>query len=99
MKDYDEILKRIPQQAWQYLEAEYEEAENGEGLIQFFWDDEEHPELAPLNELDDDQWNDFVITALNRSLDNELAAISEPGNRDDGEGGELDQESDSEVPS
>ena len=99
MKDYDEILKQIPSQAWQYVEAEYSENEDGSGSLQFFWDDKTHPELAPLNELTNDQWNDFVITSLNRSLDNELAAISEPDNRNDGEGRELDQESDPEVPS
>jgi hypothetical protein len=98
MKPYDEILSKIPQAAWQYVEAEYNEEDGGS--IQFFWDDEEHPELAPLAELDDDQWNDFVINSLQRVIDasetNEAdQGNSEPGDSDDWEGGELAGESDS----
>lgn len=98
MKPYDEMLKQIPQEAWQYVEAEYEETEDGEGLIQFFWDEEEHPELAPLSQLDHDQWHDFVITSLQRSIDNADQGTTEPGNRNDGPSGELAGESDSQVP-
>ena len=100
MKPYDEMLKQIPQEAWQYVEAEFEEAENGEGMIQFFWDDEEHPELKPLSQLDEEQWTDFVHTSLNRALDldNELEATVELGNRYDGSSGELAGEPDSQVP-
>ena len=100
MKAYDEFLKQIPQEAWQYVEAEYEETEDGEGMIQFFWDDEEHPELKPLSQLDEEQWNDFVHTSLNRALDldNELEATVELGNRYDGSSGELAGEPDSQVP-
>ena len=36
MKPYDEILNQIPQGAWQYVEAEYKESEDGDGTIQFF---------------------------------------------------------------
>jgi len=95
MKPYDEILKQVPREAWQYVTADYQEAEDGEGMIQFFWDDEKHPELKPLSQLDDEQWNDFVLTALNRSLDNEIEATIELGNRNDGSSGELAGESDS----
>lgn len=95
MKPYDEILKQIPQQAWQYVEAEYEEAEDGEGLIQFFWDEEAHPELAPLSQLDTDQWHDFVITSLQKAIDNADQGTTEPGDRNDGPSGELAGESDS----
>ena len=95
MKPYDEILKQIPKEAWQYVTADYQEAENGEGMLQFFWDDEKHPELKPLSELDDEQWNDLVITSLTRSLDNEIEATIELGNRNDGSSGELAGESDS----
>jgi len=100
MKPYDEMLKQIPQEAWQYVEAEYEETEDGEGMIQFFWDDEEHPELKPLSQLDQEQWNDFVITSFNRSLDlaHEIEATIELGNRNDGSSGELAGEPDSQVP-
>ena len=98
MKPYDEMLKQIPQEAWQYVEAEYEETEDGEGLIQFFWDEEEHPELAPLSQLDPDQWNDFVITSLRRSIDNADQGTTEPGDRNDGPSGELAGEPDSQVP-
>ena len=66
-------------------------------MIQFFWDDEEHPELKPLSQLDEEQWNDFVITSFNRSLDNEIEATVELGNRNDGSSGELAGESDSQV--
>ena len=98
MKPYDDLLAKIPQAAWQYVEAEYNEEDGGS--IQFFWDDEEHPELAPLAELDDDQWNDFVINSLQRVIDasetNEAdQGNSEPGDSDDWEGGELAGESDS----
>jgi hypothetical protein len=96
MKDYTELLKQIPAQSWQYVEAEYQEDDEGNGSIQFYWDTDEHPELAPLNQLDDDQWNDFVTTSLQRSLDNgTFDADSEPSDRNDGESGELAEESDS----
>jgi len=95
MKPYDEILNQIPKEAWQYVTADYQEAEDGEGMLQFFWDDEKHPELKPLSELDDEQWNDLVITSLTRSLDNEIEATIELGNRNDGSSGELARESDS----
>ncbi len=98
MKDYTELLNQIPAQSWQYVEAEYQEDEEGNGSLQFFWDSEAHPELAPLNQLDDEQWNDFVTTSLNRSLENDDFdgnGDSEPSDRNDGESGELDQESDS----
>lgn len=94
MKPYDEILNRIPASAWQYVESEYTEDEDGNDSIEFFWDEDEHPELAPLSELDDEQWNDFVITALQRTIDatetDDFEGNSEPSDRNDGEGGELD---------
>lgn len=92
MKPYDELLKQIPSQAWQYVEAEYEEDDEGNGSIQFYWDDEEHPELKPLSQLDEDQWEDFVITSLNRALENDETdeGDSESGDSDDREGGKLD---------
>lgn len=92
MKPYDELLKQIPQDAWRYVEAEYEEDDEGNGSIQFYWDDEEHPELKPLSQLEEDQWEDFVITSLQRAIDNDETeqGDSEPGDSDDGEGGELD---------
>lgn len=94
MKPYVEILNRIPNSAWQYVESEYTESEDGDS-IEFFWDEDEHPELAPLSELDDEQWNDFVITALQRTIDatetnDSDQGNSEPSDRNDGEGGELD---------
>ncbi len=96
MKDYTELLQQIPPEAWQYVEAEYDEDDEGNGSLQFFWDPDEHPELEPLNQLDDEQWNDFVITSLQHSLDNgTFDDDSESSDRNDGEGGELDQESDS----
>ncbi len=92
MKPYDELLKQIPSQAWQYVEAEYEEDDEGNGSIQFYWDDEEHPELKPLSQLDEDQWEDFVITSLQRAIDKDETdeGDSESGDSDDREGGELD---------
>jgi hypothetical protein len=92
MKPYDELLNQIPQSAWQYVEAEYEEDDDGNGSIQFYWDDEEHPELKPLSQLDEDQWEDFVITSLQRAIDNDETdeSDSESSDRNDGEGGELD---------
>ena len=99
MKPYDELLQQIPQKAWQYVEAEVEETEDGEGMIQFFWDDEEHPELKPLSQLDEEQWNDFVITSLQRAIDHhEDQGTTEPGDRNDGSSGELAGEPDSQVP-
>ena len=96
MKDYIELLKQIPPEAWQYVEGEYDEDDEGNGSIQFYWDPDEHPELEPLNQLDDEQWNDFVITSLQHSLDNgTFDDNSESSDRNDGEGGELDSEPDS----
>lgn len=92
MKPYDELLKQIPSQAWQYVEAEYEEDDEGNGSIQFYWDDEEHPELKPLSQLDEDQWEDFVITSLQRAIDNDETdeGDSESCDCNDREGGKLD---------
>ncbi len=92
MKPYDKLLAQIPNGAWQYVEAEYEEDDEGNGSIQFYWDDEEHPELKPLSQLDDDQWEDFVITSLQRAIDKDETdeGDSESGDSDDREGGELD---------
>ena len=92
MKPYDELLNQIPKDAWQYVQAEYEEDDEGNGSIQFYWDEDEHPELAPLSQLDEDQWEDFVITSLQRAIDNDETdeGDSESGDRDDREGGELD---------
>ena len=92
MKPYDELLAQIPNGAWQYVEAEYEEDDDGNGSIQFYWDDEEHPELKPLSQLDEDQWEDFVITSLQRAIDNDETdkGNSESSDRNDGEGGKLD---------
>ncbi len=98
MKPYDDILNQIPQGAWQYVEAEYKESEDGDGTIQFFWDEEEHPELAPLSQLDDDQWHDFVTTSLQRTIDNADQDATEPSDRNDGSSGDLAGEPDSEVP-
>lgn len=98
MKPYDDILNQIPKEAWQYVEAEYKETEDGDGTIQFFWDDEEHPELAPLSQLDDDQWHDFVTTSLQKAIDNADQGESESSNRNDGSSGDLAGEPDSEVP-
>ena len=96
MKPYEDLINKIPREAWQYLEAEYNEDEEGNGTLEFFWDPDEHPELSPLNELDDDQWNDFVTTSLQRTLDlDENEGSTEPSDRNDGPGGELDQQSDS----
>ena len=92
MKPYDELLNQIPKDAWQYVQAEYEEDDEGNGSIQFYWDEDEHPELAPLSQLDEDQWEDFVITSLQRTLDNDETdeGDSESSDSDDWEGGELD---------
>ena len=96
MKPYDEILNQIPKEAWQYVTADYREAEDGEGLIEFFWDEAAHPELKPLSELDQEQWHDFVITSLQRVIDHhEDQGATELGNRNDGSSGELAGESDS----
>jgi hypothetical protein len=94
MKDYSDLIAQIPQQAWQYVTAEVQDGEDGEMTIQFGWDDEAHPELAPLNLLTEDQWNDFVAnaleTAINEADDNETEGDSEQSHRHDGTGGELD---------
>jgi hypothetical protein len=100
MKPYDELLNQIPKEAWQYVEAEYEEDDDGNGSIQFYWDEDEHPELAPLSQLTEDQWEDFVIESLQRTIQesetNEVDQGSiEPSDRNDGESGELAGESDS----
>jgi len=96
MKPYQDLINQIPAQAWQYVVAEYEEGDDGNDVIQFYWDSEEHPELAPLDELDNDQWNDFVTTSLQRAIDNdETQGSTEPSDRNDGASGELDQQSDS----
>jgi hypothetical protein len=96
MKPYQDLINQIPAQAWQYVTAEYEEGDDGNDVIQFYWDPEEHPELAPLGELDNDQWSDFVFNAIQRGLDNyETQGSTESSDRNDGASGELDQESDS----
>jgi hypothetical protein len=95
--DYEDLISQIPQEAWQFVSAEVDEDdETGEALINFQWDDEEHPELKPLTQLSEEQWNDFVQTALQNAIqnidldDNETEGESEPSDRNDREGGELD---------
>jgi hypothetical protein len=95
--DYEDLISQIPQEAWQFVSAEVDEDdETGEALINFQWDDKEHPELKPLTQLSEEQWNDFVQTALQNAIqnidldDNETEGESEPSDRDDREGGELD---------
>jgi hypothetical protein len=93
MKDYSDLIAQIPQQAWQYVSAEVDESEDGEMTIEFNWDSESHPELEPLNQLDEDQWNDFVINALQNAIDaqdNDNENDSEQSHRNDREGGKLD---------
>lgn len=95
--DYQDLISKIPLEAWQFVTAEVDEdEETGEALINFNWDSIKHPELEPLNQLTDEQWDDFLQTALQNAIqnidldDNETEGESEPSDRDDREGGELD---------
>jgi hypothetical protein len=95
--DYQDLISKIPQEAWQFVSAEVDEDdETGEALINFEWDSNKHPELEPLNQLTNEQWDDFIQTALQNAIqatnfdDNENDEEPEPSDRDDREGGELD---------
>ncbi len=99
MKSYKELISQIPLDAWQFVQGEVDEDENGETVIHFYWDPEEHPELAPLSQISEEDWNEFVSEALqnaiNETLDTDDNGTNaegepEPGDRNDGEGGELD---------
>ena len=95
--DYQHLISKIPLEAWQFLSAEVlDDEETGGSLINFEWDSNKHPELEPLNQLTNEQWDDFIQTSLLNAIqnidldDNETEGESEPSDRDDREGGELD---------
>jgi len=104
-QSYREFVSRIPSEAWANVSAEVID-EDGQNLeLMFSWD-EEDPNLKPLSELSKEQFDNFVLDALERGVlktsdelqnyskfDNETA--TESSNRNDGPSGELAGESDS----
>jgi len=98
-QSYSEIVSRVPSEAWANVSAEVIDEDGQDSKIVFFWD-EEDPNLKPLSELSQEQFDNFILDALERSLpenitelDNETA--TESSNRNDGPSGELVGESDS----
>jgi hypothetical protein len=98
-QSYSEIVSRIPSEAWAGVSAEVIDKDGQDSKIVFSWD-EEDPNLKPLSELSQEQFDNFILDALERSLpetttelDNETA--TESSNRNDGPSGELVGEPDS----
>jgi hypothetical protein len=98
-QSYSEIVSRVPSEAWASVSAEVIDEDGQDSKIVFSWD-EEDPNLKPLSELSQEQFDNFILDALERSLpetttelDNETA--TESSNRNDGPSGELVGESDS----
>ena len=98
-QSYREFVSRIPSEAWANVSAEVIDEDGQDSKIVFSWD-EEDPNLKPLSELSQEQFDNFVLDALDRGLlenitelDNETT--TESSNRNDGPSGELAGESDS----
>ena len=98
-QSYREFIARIPSEAWAGVSAEVIDEDGQDSKIVFSWD-EEDPNLKPLSELSQEQFDNFILDALEQNielhtieLDNETA--TEPSNRNDGPSGELAGESDS----
>lgn len=98
-QSYSEIVSRVPSEAWAGVSAEVIDEDGQDSKIVFSWD-EEDPNLKPLSELSQEQFDNFILDALERSLpenitelDNETA--TESSNRNDGPSGELVGEPDS----
>jgi hypothetical protein len=98
-QSYIEFVSRIPSNAWKGVSAEVIDEDGQDSKIVFSWD-EEDPNLKPLAELSQEQFDNFILDALERNLpqtatelDNETA--TESSNRNDGPSGELAGEPDS----
>jgi len=98
-QSYREFVSRIPSEAWANVSAEVIDEDGQDSKIVFSWD-EEDPNLKLLSELSQEQFDNFVLDALDRGLlenitelDNETT--TESSNRNDGPSGELAGESDS----
>jgi hypothetical protein len=98
-QSYREFIARVPSEAWAGVSAEVIDEDGQDSKIVFSWD-EEDPNLKPLSELSQEQFDNFILDALEQSLpetitepDNETA--TESSNRNDGPSGELVGESDS----
>lgn len=99
MTSYRDLLAKIPSESWNHIQGETFEDEDGNLQITFHWDEDQHPELKVLSELSDEDWDDFVHTALQNSLDNYNFTDDdnelESSDRNDGSSADLDGESDS----
>jgi hypothetical protein len=98
-QSYREFVSRIPSEAWAGVSAEVIDEDGQDSKIVFSWD-EEDPNLKPLSELSQEQFDNFILDALEQSLpqtttelDNETA--TKPSDSNDGPSGELAGESDS----
>ena len=98
-QSYREFIARVPSESWASVFAEVIDEDGQDSKIVFSWD-EEDPNLKPLSELSQEQFDNFILDALEQSLpqtttelDNETA--TEPSDRNDGTSGELAGESDS----
>jgi hypothetical protein len=98
-QSYREFVSRIPSEAWEGVFAEVIDEDGQDSKIVISWD-EEDPNLKPLSELSQEQFDNFILDALEQSLpqtttelDNETA--TESGDSNDGPSGELAGESDS----
>jgi len=104
-QSYREFVSRIPSEAWTSVFAEIIDKDGQDSRIVLSWD-EEDPNLKPLSELSQEQFDNFILDALEQNLpetsdelqnyskfDNEAA--TESSNCNDGPSGELAGESDS----
>lgn len=98
-QSYKEFVSRIPSEAWAGVSAKVNYGDGQDSEIVFSWD-EEDPNLKPLSELSQEQFDNFILDSLEQSLsqtttelDNETATESSDSN--DGPSGELVGEPDS----
>jgi hypothetical protein len=98
-QSYREFVSRIPSEAWANVSAEVIDEDGQDSKMVFSWD-EKDPNLKPLSELSQEQFDNFILDVFEQSLpetitepDNETT--NESSNRNDGPSGELAGESNS----
>jgi hypothetical protein len=98
-QSYRELICRVPSEAWAGVSAEVIDEDGQDSTIVFSWD-EKDPNLKPLSELSQEQFDNFVLDALEQSIEQHTIELNnetatESSNCNDGPSGELAKESDS----
>ena len=98
-QSYREFIARVPSESWAGVSAEVIDEDGQDSKIVFSWD-EEDPNLKPLSELSQEQFDNFILDALEQSFEQHAIEFNnetttEPSDSNDGPSGELAGESDS----